>query len=56
MSSPSTFENRSLVTVTCGLSIAKSRTNAAASSSDRSTRVRGGRVRGIVSRKKYGSL
>ena len=31
-SSPSTFVNRSLVTVTCGLSIAKSRTNDAASS------------------------
>ena len=40
-SSPSTLVKRSLVTVTWGLSIAKSRTNDAASSSERSTRVRG---------------
>ena len=42
MSSPSTFVKRSLLTVTCGLSSAKSRRKLAASSNERSTSVRGG--------------
>src|SRR5437764_600395 len=44
-SSPSTFVNRSSVTVTCGLSSAKSRRNASTSSSERSTFVVGGLLR-----------
>jgi hypothetical protein len=55
MWSPSTLVKRSIVTVTCGLSSAKSLTNDSTSSSDRSMRVRAPALRGMSSRKKYGS-
>ena len=55
MSGPSTFENRSSVTFTCGLSRAKSRTYPSTASRLRSTRVCGVWLRGVSSMNHTGS-
>ena len=56
MSVPSTLAKRSTETTVAGLSSAKSRTSASASTSERSMRVRGEPERGVSSAKVLGSL